>query len=43
MEKNNGQPFIMSANGKQIVDYIQQRKDDYTKTKEREREAAKVE
>ncbi|CAF3755275.1 unnamed protein product [Rotaria magnacalcarata] len=42
MEKNNGQPFIMSANGKKIPDYIQQRKDDYTKAKEREREAVKT-
>ncbi|CAF4165043.1 unnamed protein product [Rotaria sp. Silwood2] len=42
MKKNNGQPFIMSANGKEIADYIQQRKDDYTKAKEREREAAKT-
>ncbi|CAF2071458.1 unnamed protein product [Rotaria magnacalcarata] len=42
MEKNNGQPFIMSANGKKIPDYIQQRKDDYTKAKEREREAVKA-
>jgi hypothetical protein len=32
----------MSANGKEIADYIAQRKDDYTKAKEREREAAKV-
>ena len=32
----------MSANGKEIVDYIAQRKEDYTKSKEREREAAKV-
>lgn len=42
MKKNNGQPFIMGANGKEIPDYIQQRKEDYTKAKEREREAAKV-
>jgi len=42
IKKNNGQPFIMNANGKQIPDYIQQRKEDYTKTKEREREAAKA-
>ncbi|CAF3469751.1 unnamed protein product [Rotaria sp. Silwood1] len=42
IEKNNGQPFIMSANGKEITDYIAQRKEDYTKAKEREREAAKV-
>ncbi len=42
IKKNNGQPFIMSANGKEIADYIQQRKEDYTKAKEREREAAKV-
>jgi len=32
----------MSTNGKEIVDYIRQRKEDYTKAKEREREAAKV-
>jgi hypothetical protein len=32
----------MSANGKEIAEYIAQRKDDYTKAKEREREAAKV-
>lgn len=32
----------MSANGKTISDYITQRKEDYTKAKEREREAAKV-
>ncbi|CAF1030700.1 unnamed protein product [Rotaria sordida] len=42
MKNNNGQPFIMSANGKEIIDYIQQRKDDYTKAKEREREAIKA-
>ncbi|CAF3471719.1 unnamed protein product [Rotaria sp. Silwood1] len=42
MKKNNGQSFIMSANGKEIHDYIQQRKDDYIKAKEREREAAKT-
>ncbi|CAF1120033.1 unnamed protein product [Rotaria sp. Silwood1] len=42
MKKNNGQSFIMSANGKEIHDYIQQRKDDYIKAKEREREAAKA-
>jgi hypothetical protein len=42
IEKNNGQTFIMSSNGKQISEYIQQRKEDYTKAKEREREAAKV-
>ncbi|CAF0813930.1 unnamed protein product [Adineta steineri] len=42
IQKNNGQPFIMSANGKEISDYIQQRKEDYTKAKEREREAAKA-
>ncbi|CAF5061689.1 unnamed protein product, partial [Rotaria sp. Silwood1] len=41
IDKNNGQPFIMSANGKEITDYIAQRKEDYTKAKEREREAAK--
>ncbi|UJR23823.1 hypothetical protein I4U23_026799 [Adineta vaga] len=41
-EKNHGQVFIMSANGKEISDYIVQRKDDYTKAKEREREAAKT-
>lgn len=41
-EKNHGQIFLMSANGKQISDYITQRKEDYTKAKEREREAAKV-
>jgi len=32
----------MSANGKEIKDYIAQRKEDYLKAKEREREAAKV-
>jgi len=32
----------MSANGKEIADYIQQRKEDYTKAKEREREASKA-
>jgi hypothetical protein len=42
MKKNNAQIFIMSANGKEIADYIQQRREDYIKTKEREREAAKV-
>ncbi|CAF1065124.1 unnamed protein product [Rotaria sordida] len=42
MKNNNGQAFIMSANGKEIIDYIQQRKDDYTKAKEREREAIKT-
>ncbi|CAF0973444.1 unnamed protein product [Rotaria sp. Silwood1] len=42
IDKNNGQPFIMSANGKEITDYIAQRKEDYTKAKEREREAAKA-
>ena len=41
-QKNHGQVFIMSANGKEIADYIAQRKDDYAKAKEREREAAKV-
>ncbi len=41
-QKNHGQAFIMSTNGKEIADYIVQRKDDYTKAKEREREAAKV-
>ena len=42
MKKNNGQVFIMNANGKEIPEYIRQRKEDYTKSKEREREAAKV-
>jgi hypothetical protein len=42
MEKNHGQAFIMNANGKEIKDYIIQRKEDYTKAKEREREATKV-
>ena len=42
IQKNNGQAFIMSANGKEISDYIEQRKEDYAKAKEREREAAKV-
>ena len=42
MSKNNGQPFIMNANGKEIAEYISQRREDYVKTKEREREAAKV-
>jgi hypothetical protein len=32
----------MNTNGKEITDYISQQKEDYTKTKEREREAAKV-
>jgi hypothetical protein len=32
----------MNVNGKEIADYIQQRKEDYTKAKEREREAVKV-
>jgi len=32
----------MNANGKEIVDYITQRKEDYAKAKEREREAAKA-
>jgi len=32
----------MNANGKEIADYISQRKEDYAKAKEREREAAKV-
>ncbi len=41
-KKNNGQIFLMNANGKEIADYITQRKEDYAKTKEREREAAKV-
>ena len=41
-EKNHGEVFLMSANGKEIADYIAQRKEDYTKAKEREREAAKV-
>ena len=40
--KNNGQAFVMSANGKHIDAYLQQRKEDYTKAKEREREATKV-
>ncbi|UJR25017.1 hypothetical protein I4U23_006378 [Adineta vaga] len=42
MKKNNGQVFIMSANGKEITDYVRQRKEDYIKAKEREREAAKT-
>jgi hypothetical protein len=42
MKKNNGQSFIMGSNGKEIAEYIQQRKEDYVKAKEREREAAKV-
>ena len=41
-EKNHGQVFIMNANGKEISDYIAQRKEDYAKAKEREREVAKV-
>ena len=32
----------MGNNGKQIDEYISQRKEDYVKTKEREREAIKV-
>ena len=31
LEKNNGQIFLMNANGKEIADYISQRKEDYTK------------
>ncbi|CAF1207632.1 unnamed protein product [Adineta ricciae] len=42
MKKNNGQVFIMNANGKEIPEYIRQRKEDYAKSKEREREAAKT-
>ncbi len=42
MKKNNGKKFLMSSNGKEISDYIAQRKEDYVKNKEREREAAKV-
>ena len=42
-EKNHGKVFLMSANGKQIQDFIAQRKEDYAKAKEREREAIKVE
>ncbi len=42
IRKNNGQIFLMNTNGKEIADYISQQKEDYTKTKEREREAAKV-
>jgi hypothetical protein len=30
MKKNNGQPFIMGSNGKQIAEYIQQRKEEYS-------------
>ncbi|CAF0858469.1 unnamed protein product [Adineta ricciae] len=41
-EKNHGQVFIMNANGKEISDYIAQRKEDYAKAKEREREVAKA-
>ena len=40
--KNNGQPFVMGSIGKQIPEYIQQRREDYVKTKEKEREALKV-
>jgi hypothetical protein len=41
-KKNNGQTFLISGHGREIADYIQQRRDEYTKAKEREREAAKV-
>ena len=40
--KHDGQAFVLSATGETIADYIQQRKEDYTRAKEREREAAKV-
>ena len=33
---------MMNDNGKEIAEYIRQRKDDYTRSKEREREVAKV-
>ena len=42
MNKNHGRPFVMSANGRQIADYIQQRKEDYARAKERQREVVKV-
>lgn len=40
--KNAGEPFRMNPHGQEILDYIRQRKDDYAKAKEREREAAKT-
>lgn len=41
-QKNNGKVFFMNSNGTQISEYIQQRKESYAKSKEREREASKV-
>ena len=37
LRKNHGQPFVMGSNGKEIPEYVQQRKQDYIKMKERER------
>lgn len=41
-QKNNGKVFFMNSNGTQISEYIQQRKESYAKSKEREREASKT-
>ena len=40
--KNAGEPFRMNPHGQEILEYIRQRKDDYARAKEREREAAKA-
>lgn len=40
--KNHGQKFLINDNQQEITEYIIQRKEDYAKSKEREREAAKV-
>ena len=42
MNKNHGRPFVMNATGRQIPDYVQRRKDDYARAKERKREVVKV-
>ena len=42
LAKHDGQAFVLSATGETLADYIQHRKEDYTRAKEREREAAKV-
>lgn len=41
IEKNNGKKFVFNDSGKDISEYIAQRKEDYAKSKERDREAAK--
>jgi hypothetical protein len=42
VQNNHGRVFLVNGDGKSIVDYIQQRRDDHVKARERERDTGKV-